>query len=125
MRNAKVIVIALQNAIVKKHKQIAIKIVKKTVQRNVIAKKINVIVKRKNANVTATKIANAQKKNVIADAKKAKNAHARIAIVTTENAVKRKDLNYLRKNVNVKKIAQKKQIAKNQNAIAKNKFIDL
>ena len=135
MKNVKVIAIVHQNVIVKKHKQTVIKIVKKMiaiakrknanaiVQKNVIVKKIIAIAKRKNANAIAIKIASVQTKNVIADAKKVKNAHVNVAktvIVMTANAVKRKNLNFLRKNVNAKKNAQKQPIVKNQSAIAKN-----
>ena len=105
--------IAPPNVIAKKHKPTVIKIAKKIVQKNAIAKNKNVI-------ANAKKTANVQKKNVIVAAKKAKNVHvnaAKIATATTENAAKRKNLNSLIKNVNVKKIAKKKQIA-----IVKNKI---
>ena len=123
VKNVKEIVIVHQNVIVRKQKQIAIKIVKKIVQKNVIAKKIIAIVKRKNANVIVIKIVIVQKKNVIADAKKVKNVHAnavKIATVTTENVAKRKNSDSLKRNVIARKIAKKKQTATSQNAIVKN-----
>ncbi len=96
MKNAKKIAIVPQNAIVKKHKPIVIKIAKKIVQKNVNAKNTNVIVKRKNVNAVAVKNATAQKKTVLADVKTVKNVPVnavKIVIAITENAAKRKNVN--------------------------------